>query len=152
VSDAGAGAAPGTPPVTLIESSFESSLFVAGGADAAGGGEFVFAGSLRIESPTVPEPIAVPVIGALTPSCAHDGDANAIATIAVATTRNARLTWLGFFTVFLRRDFGLHLRMKLKNARLGMSGKPHSRHFQSVAQDSHQARRFDPVVIRHKGC
>lgn len=57
VSDAGAdGGVPGTPPVTLIESPLESSLLAGWGADAAGGAEF--AGSLRIESPTVPEPTA----------------------------------------------------------------------------------------------
>ena len=55
MSDAGAeGGAPGTPPVTLIESPPESSLLAAGGAAAAGGAEL--AGSLRIESPIVPEP------------------------------------------------------------------------------------------------
>ena len=63
VSDAGAdGGVPGTPPVTLIESPLESSLVTGCGAEAAGGAGF--AGSLRIESPIVPEPIAVPVSGA----------------------------------------------------------------------------------------
>lgn|GEM_PF-1692175 len=71
VSDAAAdGGVPGTPPVTLIESPLESSLLAGWGTDAAGGAEF--AGSLRIESPTVPEPIAGPEsgddLGALTPS------------------------------------------------------------------------------------
>lgn len=71
VSDAGAdGGVPGTPPVTLIESPLESSLAAAWGADAAGRAEF--APSLRIELPTVPEPIAGPEssddLGALTPS------------------------------------------------------------------------------------
>jgi hypothetical protein len=71
VATAGAdGGAPGTPPVTLIESPLESSLLAGWGTDAGGGAEF--AGSLRIESPTVPEPIAGPEssddLGALTPS------------------------------------------------------------------------------------
>jgi hypothetical protein len=59
VSDAGVeGGAPGTPPVTLIESSPESSMLAGSGADAIGGAEF--AGSLRIESPTVAAPVAPP--------------------------------------------------------------------------------------------
>jgi hypothetical protein len=67
VATAGAdGGAPGTPPVTLIESPLESSLLAGWGTDAAGGAEF--AGSLRIESPTVPEPPAGDDIGVLTPS------------------------------------------------------------------------------------
>jgi hypothetical protein len=71
VSDAGADCgAPGTPPVTLIESPLESSVLAGWGMDAAGGAEF--AGSLRIESPTVPEPPAGAEsgedLGALTPS------------------------------------------------------------------------------------
>ncbi len=66
VATAGADSgAPGTPPVTLIESPLESSLLAGWGTDAAGGAEF--AGSLRIESPTVPEPVAAPESGALTP-------------------------------------------------------------------------------------
>ncbi len=66
VSDAGEdGGVPGASPVTLIESPLESSLLAGWGTDAAGGAEF--AGSLRIESPTVPEPVAAPESGALTP-------------------------------------------------------------------------------------
>jgi len=64
VSDeAAAGAAPGTPPVTLIESSPESSLLDGCGAIAAGGA--ALPGVLRIESPTVP---TVDPMGELTPS------------------------------------------------------------------------------------
>ncbi len=71
MSDAGAdGGVPGTPPVTLIESTLESSLLAGWGTDAAGGAEFAV--PLRIESPIVPEPIpgteAGDDVGALTPS------------------------------------------------------------------------------------
>ncbi len=116
VEGAEAGA-PGTPPVTLIESSPDSSLAAGCGADADGGAEF--AGVLRIESPTV---------GAATPSCAHAGNASANPTSAVATMRAARLTLLGFFTIFLRHDFSLNLRMKLEDARLGMPAQSDSSH------------------------
>jgi hypothetical protein len=61
---AAVAAAPGTPPVTLIESSLESSVLDGCGADAAAGGAEL-PGVLRIESPTVP---VVEPIGALTPS------------------------------------------------------------------------------------
>ena len=156
VSDAGAdGGVPGTPPVTLIESSLESSLLAGCGADAAGAAEP--AGTLRIESPTVPEPrTAVPAsgdpIGALAPSCAHAGAASAIATIAVATIRDARLTLLGFFTVVLRYDLSLNLCMKVEDPRLGMPAQSNSRHFEPIANYSHQTGSFDLVVIRHEGC
>ena len=63
MSEAGAEGVPGTPPVTLIESSLESSLFVGWGAIVVGGAELP--GVLRIESPTVP---VVEPIGTLTPS------------------------------------------------------------------------------------
>jgi len=126
VSDDGAtGGAPGTPPVTLIESSLDSSLLAGCGAVPSGGA--VFAGALRIESPIVPE--SGDPIGALAPFCAHSGDASAIANIAAATIRDARLTLLGFFTLFLRRDFSLNLRMKLEHARLRMTAQPDPSHF-----------------------
>lgn len=156
VSVAGAdGGAPGTPPVTLIESSLDSSLLAGSGADAAGGAEF--AGALRIESPTVPEPCTAAAasgdpIGVLTPSCAHAGDASAIATIAVATIRDTRLTLFGFFTIFLRHNFSLNLRMKVEDPRLGMPAQSNSRHFESIADDGHETGSFDPIVIRHEGC
>lgn len=120
-----AGGAPGTPPVTLIESSPDSSLLAGCGAATGGGAEL--AGTLRIESPTVfasGEPI-----GALLPSCANAADASAIATIAVATICAARLTLLRFFTIFFWRNFSLNLRMKLEHARLGMTAQSDPRHF-----------------------
>src|SRR5580704_15877679 len=156
VSVAGAdGGAPGTPPVTLIESSLDSSLLAGSGADAAGGAEF--AGALRIESPTVPEPCTAAAasgdpIGVLTPSCGHAGDASASATIAVATIRDTRLTLFGFFTIFLRHNFSLNLRMKVEDPRLGMPAQSNSRHSESIADDGHETGSFDPIVIRHEGC
>src|SRR5208282_5033844 len=74
-----------------------------------------------------------------------------MATIAVATIRDARLTLLGFFTIFLRRDYGLHLSIKLEDARFGMTAQAHPGHFQSVADERHETRRFDLVIIRHEG-
>src|ERR1035437_5610409 len=74
-----------------------------------------------------------------------------MATIAVATIRDARLTLLGFFTIFLRRDYSLHLRIKLEDTRFGMTDQPHPGHFQSVAHERHKTRRFDLVIVRYKG-
>src|ERR1039458_10747981 len=74
-----------------------------------------------------------------------------MATIAVATIRTARLTLLGFFTVFLRRDYSLHLRIKLEDSCFGMTTQPHPGHFQSLAHERHETRRFDLVLIRHEG-
>ena len=126
VSDvAAAGAAPGTPPVTLIESSLDSSLLAGCGVVAAGGAEFE--GELRFESAAVAasdEPMR-----ALLPSCAHAGDASAIATTAAAMNCDARLTLLRFFTLALRRDLSLNLLAKLEHARLGMTAQSDSRHF-----------------------
>ena len=107
MSDGAAAGAPGTPPVTLIESSLESSLLALDGADADGGAEL--AGTLRIESPTVPEPCTADAASGdpnvvLAPSCAHAGDASAIATIAVATIRDRSTN--SFASVFHYLLFG----------------------------------------------
>ena len=111
------------------------------------------AGALRIESPTVPDPCTADAAsgdpnGALAPSCAHAGDASAIATIAVATIRAARLTLFGFFTVALRHDFSLNLRMKLEHARLGMPAQSDSRSLLIRRPRSSPARAHRPC--RHR--
>ena len=89
VDGAAAGGAPGTPPVTLIESSPESSLLAAGGAEAwrrrigrcvanrvADRARPLHRGR-RIRRPH----------RRVDASCAHPGDASANATIATATIR-----------------------------------------------------------------
>ena len=147
MSDGAAGGAPGTPPVTLIESSLESSLVTAGGADAdcRRGIRRRVANRIADRPGTVPAAAASgDPIGVLTPSCAHAGDASAIATIAVATIRDTRLTLLGFFTIFLRHNFSLNLRMKVEDPRLGMPAESNSRHFESVADDGHETRELRP--------
>ena len=62
-----------------------------------------------------------------------------------------RLTLCWFFTIFLRRELSLYLRVELKNSHLRMARQSNSGHSEPFANDGDETGGFHLVLIGHEG-